>query len=106
MRRPIENNASPGQAVYEPFSGSGTTINAAEMADRVCHAIEMPGLCRCWRGPKVGPIPTMRPAARSLIEVVRLAVYLPRNARALMGAGRGAAGEGDAGGVRSIFAGY
>jgi hypothetical protein len=25
MRRPIENNASPGQAVYEPFSGSGTT---------------------------------------------------------------------------------
>jgi hypothetical protein len=22
MRRPIENNASPGQAVYEPFSGS------------------------------------------------------------------------------------
>ena len=32
MRRPIENNASPGQAVYEPFSGSGTTIIAAEMA--------------------------------------------------------------------------
>src|ERR1700719_3667982 len=29
MRRPIENNASPGQAVYEPFSGSGTTIIAA-----------------------------------------------------------------------------
>src|SRR3984893_9884559 len=34
MRRPIENNASPGQAVYEPFSGSGTTIIAAEMAGR------------------------------------------------------------------------
>ena len=31
MRRPIENNSSPGQAVYEPFSGSGTTIIAAEM---------------------------------------------------------------------------
>ena len=30
MRRPIENNSSPGQAVYEPFSGSGTTIIAAE----------------------------------------------------------------------------
>ena len=29
MRRPIENNASPVQAVYEPFSGSGTTIIAA-----------------------------------------------------------------------------
>ena len=34
MRRPIENNSSPGQAVYEPFSGSGTTIIAAEMRRR------------------------------------------------------------------------
>ena len=34
MRRPIENNCSPGQAVYEPFSGSGTTIIAAEMTGR------------------------------------------------------------------------
>ena len=25
MRRPIVNNSSPGQAVYEPFCGSGTT---------------------------------------------------------------------------------
>src|SRR6202030_2110393 len=41
MRRPIENNASPGQAVYEPFSGSGTTIIAAEMTGRVCHAIQI-----------------------------------------------------------------
>ena len=31
MRRPIENNSSPGQAVYDPFVGSGTTIIAAEM---------------------------------------------------------------------------
>jgi DNA modification methylase len=41
MRRPIENNSSPGQAVYEPFSGSGTTIIAAEMTGRCCHAIEI-----------------------------------------------------------------
>ena len=41
MRRPIENNSSPGQAVYEPFCGSGTTIIAAEMTGRVCHAIEL-----------------------------------------------------------------
>jgi DNA modification methylase len=34
MRRPIENNSSPGQAVYEPLSGSGTTIIAAEMTGR------------------------------------------------------------------------
>jgi DNA modification methylase len=41
MRRPIENNSSPGQAVYEPFSGSGTTIVAAEMTGRSCFAIEI-----------------------------------------------------------------
>jgi DNA modification methylase len=41
MRRPIENNSSSGQAVYEPFSGSGTTIIAAEMSGRACHAVEL-----------------------------------------------------------------
>ncbi|MBX9757224.1 MAG: ParB N-terminal domain-containing protein [Beijerinckiaceae bacterium] len=41
MKRPIENNSSPGQAIYEPFSGSGTTIIAAEMTGRSCHAIEL-----------------------------------------------------------------
>jgi DNA modification methylase len=41
MRRPIENNSSPGQAIYEPFSGSGTTIIAAEMSGRACHAVEL-----------------------------------------------------------------
>lgn len=41
MRRPIENNSSPGQAIYEPFSGSGTTLIAAEMTGRTCHAIEV-----------------------------------------------------------------
>ena len=41
MKRPIENNSSPGQAIYEPFSGSGTTIIAAEVTGRSCHAIEL-----------------------------------------------------------------
>jgi DNA modification methylase len=41
MKRPIENNSSIGQAVYEPFSGSGTTIIACEMTGRVCYAIEL-----------------------------------------------------------------
>jgi DNA modification methylase len=41
MRRPIENNSSPGQAVYDPFVGSGTTIITAEMTGRICHAIEI-----------------------------------------------------------------
>ena len=41
MKRPIENNSSPGQAVYEPFSGSGTTIIAGEITGRSIHAIEL-----------------------------------------------------------------
>ena len=41
MKRPIENNSSPGQAMYDPFVGSGTTIIAAEMTGRACHAIEI-----------------------------------------------------------------
>ena len=41
MKRPIENNSSPGQAVYEPFAGSFTTGIAAEMTGRSIHAIEI-----------------------------------------------------------------
>lgn len=41
MRRPILNNSSPGQAVYEPFMGSGTTMIAAETTGRVCYGIEL-----------------------------------------------------------------
>jgi DNA modification methylase len=41
MRRPIENNSTPGQSVYEPFSGSGTTIIAAEQISRSCFAMEL-----------------------------------------------------------------
>lgn len=41
MKRPIENNSQPGDAVYEPFSGSGTTIIAAEMTGRRCYAMEL-----------------------------------------------------------------
>lgn len=41
MERPVLNNSSVGQAVYEPFSGSGTTIIACEKHGRSCHAIEL-----------------------------------------------------------------
>ena len=41
MKRPIENNSSPGQAIYEPFSGSGTTIIAGEMTGRHVYAMEL-----------------------------------------------------------------
>src|SRR5918994_1771719 len=46
MQRPIENNSSTGQAVYDPFCGSGTTIIAAEITGRSCHAVELsPAYC-------------------------------------------------------------
>jgi DNA modification methylase len=35
------NNSSPGQAVFEPFMGSGTTLIAAETTGRVCFGIEL-----------------------------------------------------------------
>lgn len=41
MRRPILNNSSVGQALYEPFAGSGTTIIAAESTNRACLAVEL-----------------------------------------------------------------
>jgi DNA modification methylase len=41
MRRPIINNSSPGDVVYEPFLGSGTTLIAAETTGRTCFAIEL-----------------------------------------------------------------
>ncbi|MGC8732234.1 MAG: DNA methyltransferase, partial [Halothiobacillaceae bacterium] len=41
MRRPILNNSSPGQAVYEPFMGSGTTLIAAETTGRICFGVEL-----------------------------------------------------------------
>jgi DNA modification methylase len=73
MRRPILNNSSPGQAVFEPFMGSGTTLIAAETTGRVCFGIELnpayvdvaierwqsvsPAPRPCWRTP-ARPSPT------------------------------------------------
>jgi len=41
MRIPIENNSVAGDSIYEPFSGSGTTIIAAEQTGRRCYAMEL-----------------------------------------------------------------
>lgn len=41
MRRPILNHMKRGQLVYEPFLGSGTTLAAAELTERVCCGIEL-----------------------------------------------------------------
>jgi DNA modification methylase len=41
MRRPIVNNSRPGQLVYDPFLGSGTSLIAAEMTGRICCGLEL-----------------------------------------------------------------
>jgi DNA modification methylase len=38
---PIRAHTSPGDLVYEPFSGSGSQIIAAEENNRVCYAMEL-----------------------------------------------------------------
>lgn len=40
-RRPMLTCTEPGDVVFEPFSGSGTTLLAAEMIGRTCVAIEL-----------------------------------------------------------------
>lgn len=41
FHRPIEWHTRPGEVVYEPFSGSGTQIIAAERLGRRCFAMEL-----------------------------------------------------------------
>jgi DNA modification methylase len=41
MRRPILNHTRRGELVYDCFLGSGTTLAAAELTERVCLAIEL-----------------------------------------------------------------
>jgi DNA modification methylase len=41
MRRPILNHLKRGELVYDPFLGSGTTLAAAELTERVCLGMEL-----------------------------------------------------------------
>jgi len=41
MRHPLLNHTRRGESVYEPFLGSGTTMAAAELTERVCYGIEL-----------------------------------------------------------------
>ena len=41
MKRPIENNSNEGQAVYDPFLGSGSTLIAAIQSGRICYGMEL-----------------------------------------------------------------
>ena len=41
MRKPILNHTLPGEAIYDCFLGSGTTLIAAEQTGRVCYGVEI-----------------------------------------------------------------
>ena len=41
MRRPLLNHTKRGELVYDPFLGSGTTLAAAELTQRVCFGLEL-----------------------------------------------------------------
>ena len=54
MRRPICNNSALGEAVYDPFLGSGTTLIAAQTTGRACLGLELDPAyvdvaVRCWQ---------------------------------------------------------
>ena len=73
MRRPIVNNSKPGDAVYDPFLGSGTTIIAAEMEGRHCLGLEIePGyvdvIVKRWQE-FVGKDATLEGDGRTFSEV-------------------------------------
>jgi DNA modification methylase len=41
MRRPILNHTKRGELVYDAFLGSGTTLAAAEITERICCGMEL-----------------------------------------------------------------
>ena len=41
MSRPILNHTLEGEAVYDPFGGSGTTLLACELINRKCYMMEL-----------------------------------------------------------------
>jgi DNA modification methylase len=46
IRRMVEAHTAPGEAVYEPFAGSGTALIACEQLGRSCFALEVsPAFC-------------------------------------------------------------
>jgi hypothetical protein len=82
MKRPIKNNSSPGQAVYEPFSGSGNTIIAARRRRPRFRGRRRPAVE--GRGPSLEPsrarkflIGSLRAASRSCADCLARALAIP-----------------------------
>ncbi len=73
MRRPMLNNSKPGDFVYDPFLGSGTSIIAAETTKRVCLGCEIDPLyvdlsVRRWQE-FTGESATLRGDGRTFDEI-------------------------------------
>jgi DNA modification methylase len=45
FQRPIENHLRVGEAVYDPFAGSGSSLIAAEMSGRIAYLMEIDPRC-------------------------------------------------------------
>jgi DNA modification methylase/ParB-like chromosome segregation protein Spo0J len=41
MRRPIVNHTVAGEAIYDPFLGSGSTLIACQSTERICYGIDI-----------------------------------------------------------------
>ena len=41
MARPVRNNSKPGDLVYDPFMGSGSTLIACEREGRAAYGMEI-----------------------------------------------------------------
>jgi DNA methylase/ParB-like nuclease family protein len=73
MRRPILNHTEPGEAIYDAFLGSGTTLIAAELTGRVCCGIEIDAkyvdliVCR-WQQ-LTGKVATLDGDGRSFAQI-------------------------------------
>jgi DNA modification methylase len=80
MRRPLLNHTEPGEIVYDPFLGSGTTLIAAEMNGRICYGLEIERkyidlIVRRWQG-FTGRSATLEGDGRSFEEIKALRVSL------------------------------
>jgi DNA modification methylase len=78
VRRPLLNHTEPGEVVYDPFLGSGTTLIAAEMNGRICHGLEIERkyvdlIVRRWQD-FTGRAATLEGDGRSFEEIKALRV--------------------------------
>jgi DNA modification methylase len=73
MRRPILNHTVKGEAVYDCFLGSGSTLIAAELTERICYGLEIDPryadvICQRWMA-ITGRQATMEGGGRTFAEI-------------------------------------